>query len=184
MPMSTLVRGAACPPPHPNPSDGIGRRQLTTAHPWRGAAPAPPASTFAQARRSDAEPLSAASRYQDGAATSTWDQDVNFACVCDSSWSVGLGDGERQLSEWFGPDCSMLRCPSGNDPSTGGADETDCHGKTAAGSKGAGSAGNVCHVECSNRGVCDREVGICTCHTGYQGVACEIAAPRRGADSR
>ena len=25
-----------------------------------------------------------------------------FGCVCDSSWTVGLGDGEVQDAEWFG----------------------------------------------------------------------------------
>lgn len=29
---------------------------------------------------------------------------------------VGLGAGQTQQAEYFGPDCSMLRCPSGDDP--------------------------------------------------------------------
>lgn len=43
---------------------------------------------------------------QDGA---TWDEDKVYGCVCDSSWSVGLGAGETQEPEWFGPDCSLRK---------------------------------------------------------------------------
>ena len=40
---------------------------------------------------------------------STWDEDKIFGCVCESSWSVGLGSGETQEPEWFGPDCSLRK---------------------------------------------------------------------------
>ena len=36
-----------------------------------------------------------------------------------------------------------------------------------------GSAGNLCHVECSNRGMCDYKTGTCQCIEGYAGGACE-----------
>ena len=45
--------------------------------------------------------------------TDTWDEDMTYGCVCDSSWPVGLGSGETQEPEWFGADCSlskMSRC--------------------------------------------------------------------------
>jgi hypothetical protein len=29
------------------------------------------------------------------------------------------------------------------------------------------------HVECSNRGLCDRAAGTCTCESGFEGAACE-----------
>lgn len=29
------------------------------------------------------------------------------------------------------------------------------------------------YVECSNKGTCDREVGVCTCYENYEGLACE-----------
>ena len=41
-----------------------------------------------------------------------------FACLCDSSWSVGLGSGETQEGEYFGADCRLRHCPSGDDPKT------------------------------------------------------------------
>jgi len=52
-------------------------------------------------------------RYYTHADTDKWEHDTFFACMCESSWSVGLDAGQRQLSEWFGPDCSMKHCPSG-----------------------------------------------------------------------
>lgn len=36
-----------------------------------------------------------------------WDADIVHGCVCDSSWSVGLGSTDTQLAEYFGADCSM-----------------------------------------------------------------------------
>lgn len=101
----------------------------------------------------------------------SWDHDVGYACVCDSSWPVGLGANETQQAEWFGPDCSLRRCPTGDDPFTD-ADETDCEGAAADGGRGVGQAGNLCHVDCSNRGLCDYETGKCTCFKGYYGENC------------
>lgn len=54
-----------------------------------------------------------------------------FGCVCDSKWQVGLGAGQTQEPEWFGPDCSLRHCPSGDDPSTD-VDETDCFNVTSS----------------------------------------------------
>lgn len=39
----------------------------------------------------------------------TWDEDKIFGCVCESQWPVGLGSGETQEPEWFGPDCSLRK---------------------------------------------------------------------------
>jgi hypothetical protein len=50
--------------------------------------------------------------------SSTWDEDSTYGCVCDSTWTVGLGSGQTQLTEYFGPDCSLRRCPSNDDPIT------------------------------------------------------------------
>lgn len=36
-----------------------------------------------------------------------WDDEAMYACVCDSSWEVGLGAGQRQQAEFFGADCSQ-----------------------------------------------------------------------------
>ena len=74
---------------------------------------------------SEAQPLSAATSYGGFESTTTWDENKVTGCLCDSGWSVGFGSGETQLSEYFGPDCSMRHCPSGDDPLTT-ADETDC----------------------------------------------------------
>lgn len=63
--------------------------------------------------------------------TVTWDEEMIYGCVCDSKWEVGLGAGQTQEPEWFGPDCSLRHCPSGDDPSTD-VDETDCYNVTSS----------------------------------------------------
>ena len=45
-------------------------------------------------------------RYQE---TTTWDEDMIYGCLCDSSWSVGLGAGQVQEPEYFGPDCGLSK---------------------------------------------------------------------------
>jgi hypothetical protein len=110
----------------------------------------------------------------------TWDENTFYVCHCDSSWPVGLGNGETQQAEYFGPACQFKRCPSGDDPLTSntpvrtGDVETNCEGVVAEGGKGVGKKGNLCHVDCSNRGICDHDTGTCTCFRGFWGSACEI----------
>eukprot|EP00605_Chrysophyceae_sp_TOSAG23-4_P001464 GSChrysophyteH1.ASY1.ANO1.1600.1 assembled CDS len=82
----------------------------------------------------------------------SWDANMFHACVCDSSWEVGLGAGQTQLAEFFGPACSFRRCPSGDDP----------------------PQGNLCHIDCSNAGTCDHKTGVCTCYEGFYGTACSM----------
>ena len=45
-------------------------------------------------------------RQEDGGA---WDHDVIYGCICDSSWPVGFDFHEWQLSQYFGPDCSLSK---------------------------------------------------------------------------
>ena len=73
----------------------------------------------------------------------TWDAEKIFGCVCESSWPVGMASGETQVPEWFGPDCSLRRCPSNDDPITPLDQypnqpmiETDCGGKSMPGVTG------------------------------------------------
>ena len=103
---------------------------------------------------------------------SSWDADRSQACVCDSSWDVGLGPYQTQLGEFFGPACEFRRCPSGDNPDTTLVDETDCEGKAQTGGSSLGQAHNICHVDCSNRGLCDFKTGVCTCFSGYYGANC------------
>ena len=81
----------------------------------------------------------------------------------------------QRAVEWFGPDCSLRRCPSGDNPMTR-ADETNCTNVTAAGGYGVGRAGNLCHVDCADRGSCDHETGECNCWTGAYGHDCTLSS--------
>ncbi len=167
-----------------------------------------------------------ASSYGGDESSTTFDEDRIYGCVCDSSWTVGYGSGERQTPEYFGADCSLRHCPSGDDPRTKRQsasntvnhewlDETNCflkdnNGTTWRGnldSNGnpdysnstapsgtfvggstppsgsyvnAGASGNLCHVDCSNRGVCNYESGECQCVSGSYGEACQNLDVRAG----
>jgi len=103
-----------------------------------------------------------------------WDDTKIFGCLCDSSWPVGLGANQRQEPEWFGPDCSLKHCPSSDNPSTPDIDETNCSNITAKGSTYGGLAGNLCQVDCANRGICDHSDGTCKCFRGYSGLDCSF----------
>lgn len=125
------------------------------------------------AQKSEAYPLSSTiSTYEGKISTTTWDQDRIVGCLCDSSWPVGLLNGETQQSEWYGPDCSLRRCPSGDNPRTT-VDETNCTGLQENGSSDVGEQGNLCHVDCSGLGRCNSTTGICSCPRGLYAPACD-----------
>jgi hypothetical protein len=104
-----------------------------------------------------------------------WDARMISGCLCDSSWAVGLEAGETQEPEFFGADCSLRHCPSNYDPFVG-KNETDCFNKMAPGGRGLGKEGNLCHVDCSNRGICDYQSGTCECFEGFFGRDCHYSS--------
>lgn len=55
-----------------------------------------------------------------------------------------------------GPDCSLLECPSKADP--------------------LGGFGSEAGRECSGRGKCNFQTGLCRCHKGFHGAACNLQA--------
>ena len=68
-------------------------------------------------------------------------------------------------------------CPSGDDPFTSVNEEEDCRGMNQEG-RGPkyGRIGNLCHIDCSNRGTCNYRTGLCGCYEGSWGNACENIA--------
>ena len=66
------------------------------------------------------------------------------ACICDAGWKTA-------------PDCSQTTCPVGISWT------------------GKAKSANTAHTnsECSSRGICDRNTGICGCFDGYEGLACD-----------
>jgi len=76
------------------------------------------------------------------------------ACVF---WSVLLSTRCDCWGGWGGGDCSERICPTGLAWSDEATATDTAHGV----------------VECSNRGVCDRVTGRCTCMSGFSGAACE-----------
>ncbi len=144
------------------------------------------------AASSNGYPISRNTKYEMQADGTGWDADMIFGCLCDSGWKVGLDSNETQEAEYFGPDCSLRHCPSGRDPKeivfgdptpnmgTPRKNATDCsytRGYWAKGVGDSGDAGNLCQVDCSNRGICDYKTGTCSCFKTFFGENCGIYSP-------
>mmetsp|Transcript_19470 Transcript_19470/g.39258 ORF Transcript_19470/g.39258 Transcript_19470/m.39258 type:complete len:300 (+) Transcript_19470:80-979(+) len=124
------------------------------------------------ATKSTGFPLSDfATTYQSSNGSAAWDSLKIVACLCESSWPVGLFANQTQEAEWFGPDCSLRHCPSADNPRTI-ANETDCSNpnNTAV----PGETGNFCQVDCANQGICDYNSGTCRCFDGQYGTDCSL----------
>jgi hypothetical protein len=73
------------------------------------------------------------------------------------------------------------RCPSGDNAATWGYNEENCEGKSKNGAAaGTGAVGNLCHVECSNSGICDYATGQCKCFKGFYGTNCGMMSEAAG----
>ena len=68
---------------------------------------------------------------------------AEYTCACSTGWT--------------GADCSERVCPEGRAWFDEPTADNDAHN----------------NVECSNMGTCDRTLGQCSCHTGFEGSACE-----------
>ena len=73
-------------------------------------------------------------------------------CTCFEGWGAST-----DVTYYRAPDCSKRTCP---------ADKAWVD---------AATADNTAHAlaECSNRGLCDRSTGKCSCFSGYEGDACQ-----------
>ncbi len=55
--------------------------------------------------------------------------------------------------------------------------DVDIHfSRLLAGAGEVGKLGNKCHIDCSNRGICDYSTGECKCFSGMWGTACDKIA--------
>jgi len=66
-------------------------------------------------------------------------------------------NGVNGEAEWTDIDCSVRACPK----------DIAWVGDTV------GSNDLHPYVECSNKGICDRQTGMCDCFIGYDGIACQ-----------
>ena len=77
--------------------------------------------------------------------------------TCEKNYNCKCYTGLTGEPEWTGPDCSLRTCPKDFAWVGSVVNANDLHP----------------WEECSNRGLCDRKTGLCTCFPGYEGVACQ-----------
>merc|ERR1712188_202841 len=81
---------------------------------------------------------------------------VKDSCLC----FTHLDGGSTPVPAWTGADCSLRTCPRAGAWAAAPAQNND-------------HVSGDNHVECANRGSCDRKSGTCACATGYAGAACQ-----------
>ena len=81
---------------------------------------------------------------------------IKDSCLC----FTHLDGGSTPVPAWTGADCSLRTCPRAGAWAAAPAQNND-------------HVSGDNHVECANRGSCDRKSGTCSCATGYAGAACQ-----------
>ena len=124
--------------------------------------------------------------------TERWDQDRIYGCVCDRCWPVAahFGPGQRQEPEvrpWCSLPLSVRRRPIYH---ARRRDELPGKWQPIEAVTGVGEKGNLCQVDCANRGKCDTETGERSCLDGVilpphasQGLSAAERAARSDADA-
>jgi hypothetical protein len=118
-----------------------------------------------------------------------------FRVTYSSAWDAGLHYGCKCDIGFRGPDCSLIECPTSEDP----MDAETCTKYANWYDNASPDGGNTIHldqfhasnnayynpiseypcngapagVDCSGRGRCNYNIGVCDCHPGFSGTACE-----------
>eukprot|EP01041_Mallomonas_annulata_P006541 gene6541-13235_t len=77
--------------------------------------------------------------------------------LCQPNNNCKCFEGQEHQPDWTGPDCSLRMCPKDRAWIGAVVNSNDLHPR----------------VECSNKGLCDRKSGLCSCFSGYDGIACQ-----------
>eukprot|EP01029_Cantina_marsupialis_P027939 TRINITY_DN774206_c0_g1_i1.p1 TRINITY_DN774206_c0_g1~~TRINITY_DN774206_c0_g1_i1.p1 ORF type:complete len:401 (+),score=106.64 TRINITY_DN774206_c0_g1_i1:97-1299(+) len=115
--------------------------------------------------------------------------------ACSGHGSCGARDSCSCQRNWRGADCSERTCPFGHafidtpqgdlnhDGSVFGWSDVpyidqatttwELHPSVSGGSFSAALEEGHHYMECSNAGICDREIGDCICFPGFEGDACQ-----------
>jgi len=135
---------------------------------------------------------------------------VNAECpnACSSHGKCGAYDMCICYRNWMANDCSERTCPfglahvdtpKGDLDASGGAlsgastvvvtnNDVYPYGTTEQFPSAKDSVGDVLsntahyYMECSNKGICDRSSGVCSCVPGYEGSSCQRASCPSSAD--
>jgi len=82
------------------------------------------------------------------------------------------GKAIAPMAAWTGADCSQMRCPRGISWVTPAKDDT-IDNDDQLNPESTMWCEHKLSVECSDKGLCDRTTGQCTCFPGYTGAACQ-----------
>lgn len=98
-------------------------------------------------------------------------QDKKDSCTC----FTHTGFSGSAAYQFTGADCSLKTCPHAQSYN-GPALSTNADTTVDQAVSHKGNLYHTQHVECSDKGLCNRKTGICECFDGYTGSACQLTS--------